>query len=170
MKNKQLFNKIDFFEKLACYGDRKVFLQKLAQELKSIDPNVSLKPVEQLSSSYEASKVTTLPQVTITATPPIDKNLQKMLNDALVPSGKIFPLDIDGKLGDKTKKAILVFESLGYGKATVQNLSNYLSKSSQSQSATISPMSSGLSSLPSNTKAEPGYDVAGKERSVLGPT
>lgn len=116
-KINSLLKKTELFEKLALYGDRKSFLESIAQqsseapvgpslegghsgELDS-DPKMTPNPDAKFGPP---SSLAPAPQV-----PTIPTSVQKKLNDLLVPAGKINPLDIDGRLGHSTKAALNAF-------------------------------------------------------------
>lgn len=130
-KWESLFKKVELFEKLAVYGDRKSFLQALAQAAPAasltgpvINPGTPGTPggrplsfSEKLKGQVEKQKEpVTIAPVTIEGTPPsgymsIPKETQDQLNMLLVPPGNIVPLKTDGKLGPQTQKAIEIFKA-----------------------------------------------------------
>lgn len=54
-KIESLLKKVELFEKLAVYGNRKTFLNSLAQEMSEVDPNDPSKE-KSYSGTYDASK------------------------------------------------------------------------------------------------------------------
>lgn len=82
-----LLKKVEFFEKLAVYGDRSSILKALAQ-----------------------APVQTLPETTIVGNPPIPKDVQEMLSNIVTVEGLGLPLkSIDGLIGPETLKAMNAF-------------------------------------------------------------
>lgn len=109
-------------------------LSKMAQSLPSttrpaggvdLSPTLTQKPQQpemQGGKWVEPSKSSpaqTLPETTVVGYPPIPKETQNQLNQLLVPTGKIFPIELDGKLGPETAKAIALFKSIYQKPATV---------------------------------------------------
>jgi hypothetical protein len=129
----ELLKKAEVFEKLALYGDRKSFLNAIAQNYTPPreDSNV---PWEGGSSQGPAATPTqTLKETVITANPPIDSKVQKMLNDLLIPTGDIFPpLKLDGEMGPKTKEALQKFKARFGGNGTPQAVAQYYNQQNQS--------------------------------------
>lgn len=173
----ELLQRVEVFERLAVYGDRKNFLKALAQEY-SPNPNMSApgsenEPNQSIDTTpKDSGGVVNIPAGDeIKAYPPIDKNIQKMLNDLLVPSGDIFLLQEDGKLGKHTKDALKKFEAK-FGKpgtpqaiAQVWNSTkNQVAKSEPS--GTVAPIKVEGPNL--NTKSTIS-DSAGEPRDVGNP-
>lgn len=102
-----LLKKVEQFERLAVYGDRKTFLQRLAQEA-SYD---SFKGSTMVGDSGTPDAPAQNPQQVKETVifPPIDPKVQSMLNDLLVPEGDILPLKMDGEKGPRTQKALEAF-------------------------------------------------------------
>lgn len=114
-----LVKKVEMFEKLAVYGDRKSFLQALSQDAGiSKEPNYSAVPTDSSSTESNSTpwgqhnllvdqkkNAPSKPNM-----PPVAKEVQSKLNELLVAAGKIFPLDVDGLLGPRTRKALDVFK------------------------------------------------------------
>jgi len=125
-----LLKRAEQFEKLAVYGDRKSFLKALSQsqteplavhtEPTNYVPKAAPEPVTDvnLGLGYE-SEVKPGPNGVRKM---IDSKVQKQLNELLVPKGKIFVLDTDGKLGDKTIEAAIQFTREYKMPATPENI------------------------------------------------
>ncbi len=112
----ELVKRVEFFERLAVYGDRKSFLKRIAQDASfqgfqgSTMVGDSGEPPAQ-----ESDSVMNMPADHITGRRQIKPETQKMLNEILQPlavAGKIFfaPLKPDGILGDSTKQALKSFK------------------------------------------------------------
>jgi len=140
MSKKSIHEQVKLFYKLAVYGDRADFLNRIGQMLPSatrpaggVDLNPTLAP-KQLqpelqggkwvnpSDNAPAPQVQTLPEEKIVGYPPIPTETQDQLNKLLVPSGKIMPLALDGKLGPETAKAVKLFKDTYKKPATVQSI------------------------------------------------
>lgn len=109
-KINSLLKKTELFERLALYGDRRSFLESLAQEATpsldgghsgnlATDPNMTLNPNAKFGP----------PSPPAAAKPSIPREVQQKLNDLLVSTGKIVPLKIDGILGSDTRLALNAF-------------------------------------------------------------
>lgn len=132
--NDKLFSQIDLFEKLASFGKREDFLNKLSQqgtewseeEKQQLDPRDILghpqaegippipPNVEGRSLPKEAPKAA--PHA---AFPFIPAKTQQMLSQLLAERGQFIPLKIDQKLGPQTQKALDIFKK----EYNAQNLS-----------------------------------------------
>lgn len=165
-----LVKRVEQFERLAVYGDRKSFLKRLAQDM-SVEPNQSVMPPAEPNASIDPnpptpSGVMNMPENHITGYRPIDKNVQKMLNQLLVPPGYYLPIKEDGKMGPETQKALSIFKSKFSKPASVAAITEEFNKSKGSSAVATSP---GKPNFPSgNTKAT-ADQTAGKERPVPGP-
>lgn len=109
-----LLEKIKIFEKIAVLSDKKEFLRSIAQENMTPSGSYNENPDYGTPNSSEGVPATFGDNTVVQSSPVkpklISKDIQKKLNDLLVPNGKIFPLDIDGVYGDKTDGAINVFK------------------------------------------------------------
>lgn len=172
-----LLKRVEYFERLAVYGDRSTFLKRLAQA----EPNSSqlIGPPDPLKSEDPNAPapdgVMNMPEDHITGLRPIDPKVQNMLNDILVPTGDIFMLRPDGRIGKNTQNALNKFKEK-FGPATVANITKVHSEKSNPASAVAkkdpgAPLPAGVSKLPSigNTKADPAGGRAGNETKVNGP-
>lgn len=127
-----LLKKVEVFEKLAVYGDRKSFLKTLAQELPRVvvpnagppgsgghwsDPNSlapDVAPSPDRDDSILMQKHLNAPAAPEKAAPgrapaqfdPRVKAVQSLINRQLVPAGIISPIDEDGKWGTETASAL----------------------------------------------------------------
>jgi hypothetical protein len=166
-----LLKKVEFFERLAVYGDRKSLLAAIAQATPSIGGTPEAEKYLQELSIQPPNTQTTKEQV-IVANPPINPKVQEMLNDLLVPHGDIFPLKLDGELGPQTKEALKKFQAR-YGKSsTVAQVYNAqknqpVAKSNMNPDGTVAPMGPGLGGI-GNTKST-SSGTAGTENKVEGP-
>jgi len=107
----ELVKRVEYFERLAVYGDRSTFLKRLAQEFTPprADSNV---PWEGGSSQGPAANpVQTVKETVISVPKQISPSVQRALNDLLVPTGDIFVLKEDGELGKNTQDAINKFKT-----------------------------------------------------------
>ena len=119
-----LLKKVEVFEKLAVYGDRKSFLKTLAQDIQSF-PAGSAQGVNAPYMPGTAPSVNNLPEaapVSNSVTAPVApaakpakepakfdprvKAVQSFINRQLVPAGIISPIDEDGKWGPETAGAL----------------------------------------------------------------
>jgi len=119
-----LLKKVEVFEKLAVYGDRKAFLQTLAQEVQTFPAdsgqgiNAPYVPGTEPSVSTQAPEVAAptdntmyMPQDQIKGHRPAQYDprvhaVQNFINNQLVPAGVISPIEEDGKWGPETAKAL----------------------------------------------------------------
>lgn len=112
-----LVKRVEQFERLAIYGDRKSFLKRLAQENMSKEPNYSAMPPTEPNASFDpnapapAPKPATVKETVINEYPSIAPQVQKMLNQLLVPPRYNLQIKEDGKLGPETSKALNIFKS-----------------------------------------------------------
>lgn len=173
----ELVKKVEVFERLAVYGDRSTFLKSLAQEFgPSLEGGFSAKPNEPNASvdpnAAAPSGTVNLPADHITGYRPVDKNVQSMLNDILVPSGDILPLTLDGRLGPNTKDALAKFKAK-YNKpasvAAITEVHNQVKNPSTvaTPGAPVQPMGKGLAGIGDTKSTSSGN--AGTERPVPGP-
>jgi hypothetical protein len=122
-----LLKKVEVFERLAVYGDRKSFLQALAQDVQTFpptssqfinapyvpgtEPPVSGKNPEEAAAPPAADNTMYMPQDQIKGHRPAQYDarvhaVQSFINKQLVPAGVISPIDEDGKWGTETAKAL----------------------------------------------------------------
>lgn len=178
----ELVKRVDYFERLAVYGDRSTFLKRIAQDASyrgfqgstmvgdSGEPEYSDEPL--------TNPVQTVKETIITGNPPTDKvkKLQNMLNELLFlqqKSPEILPLREDGILGPQTKDALAKFKTKYKKPATFKNIAEEFDKM-KSQStvardpgAAMAPIRTPLS-LPVSTRSI-SDGSAGTERPVPGP-
>ncbi len=118
MKFDSLLKKAEFFEKLAVYGDRKAFLQALAQQGETWsdvarqlgdlpdDPPHTIPPPPPAKPE---ENVIVMPEDHIIGHRPLDpktvKLWQQFLNKALVPTGQWIPVQETGVMDQDTVKA-----------------------------------------------------------------
>ncbi len=126
----KLFQQVEFFEKMAIYGDRKSFLKSLAQNQSveptytanpaSSEPNQSVAPAPQAPIGPPTEQPYAMPEKTVmpyeenqgqVAYRPIDKGIQRMLNQMFVQNGEMLPIKEDGKLGPETRKALELYKT-----------------------------------------------------------
>lgn len=109
-KINSLLKKTELFERLALYGDRRSFLQSLAQDAGpsldgghsgnlATDPNMTVNPNAKFGP----------PSPPAAGKPSIPREVQRKLNELLVSSGKIVPVKEDGILGSDTRLALNAF-------------------------------------------------------------
>lgn len=163
----ELLKKAEVFEKLALYGDRKSFLQAIAQPAPFSNPEAPTSFEGDLPSKRKSD--------------PAVKAMQAKLNKLLVPQGHFFPIFEDGIWGDQTVKALQAFKDKYHASATPQAVAQATPQPAKENASganqvaktpgTVAPMGSGLSGLvtPEQTKATPGGGSAGVERPVAGP-
>ena len=149
MKNlDSLVKKVELFERLATFGDRKAFLQAIAQEIETFPapsasginapyvPGTAPKPPSSVPLAQpenpNAGKLQ-MPEQKIMSTPPA-KNygdpatvelLQIFLNKALKPqimAGQRGPIDQDGKFGPETLGALKEWANANGIKGSMQQL------------------------------------------------
>lgn len=169
-----LVKRVEQFERLAVYGDRKSFLKRLAQNM-SVEPNQSKMPPAEPNQSVDPnSPVQTVKETVITGNPPIDKKVQKMLNELLAfqQHAEIMPLREDGELGPETRKALAKFKAKYNKPASVAAITEEFNKSKNPSAVATSPgapIAPGKSNFPTgNTKAT-ADSSAGKMTDVPGP-
>lgn len=133
MANDRLIKRVQLFYKLASYWQRKDFLKAMGQDAAPSlsgpvpPPPGTPKTFKELFAPKKPaapeSPVQTLPEVNIEGFPPVDPKTQDQLNDLLATKGLIFPeLELDGKLGPETKKAMDTFTNQFGMPATPQNI------------------------------------------------
>jgi hypothetical protein len=116
MKNHdKLIKKVELFERLATYGDRRSFLRALAQKAGGIDPeDTSEVPFDQMPvpppPAVAPTPVAVAPVAKpVPAGPSIDpaslKNVQNYVNQAML--DKWPPVAVDGKWGPETARALM---------------------------------------------------------------
>lgn len=102
-KYDSLLKKVEFFEKLALYGDRSAFLRAFAQQ--SASPGQSLAPASPAGPvSSQGPQTQTLKETTIYS--PISKAVQHALNELVGTK-----LELDGELGPQTRAALNKFQT-----------------------------------------------------------
>lgn len=173
-----LLKKVEFFERLAVYGDRKSFLKAIAQDA-SFTPFQGSTMVGDSGESTVPSggQTQTTKEVVVVANPPIDKKVQHMLNELLVPHGDIFPLAPDGEMGPKTKDALKKFEAR-YGKpgtpaAVAETFkaekNSQVAKAPVAPGGIVQPMGPGLGGIGDTKSSGIGEHSSSDERKVEGP-
>ena len=175
----ELLKRVEFFERLAVYGDKKSFLTRLAQEA-NYSPNPNIPPVGSTPEPNQSvdpnppapSAVMNMPADHITGYRPINPQVQTLLNKILVPAGKILPIQEDGRLGPETQKALSAFKQMTGKPASPAAIAQYYQEQQKQPArdpgAPVAPTGSGLAGI-GNTQSTPGAGNAGTERPVPGP-
>lgn len=126
-KYDSLVKKAAFYEKLALYGDRKDFLNAIAQATPTVGGTAE---ADKYLKDLENSSVQTTSPVTISATPPVSKEIQHMLNQlfAFKQVADMMPIKEDGIYGDETRKAYDLFKRKTGKPPTEKNIREELNK------------------------------------------
>ncbi len=116
-KYSNLVKKIEVFEKLALYGSRSSFLNRIAQE-QSKEPNASMMPESEPNMTPNPNAAFGPPspaKPAAPALPTVPTSVQQSLNFLSQEAGTPMNLKTDGQLGPATRKALNWF-------ATANNL------------------------------------------------
>lgn len=112
----ELVKRVEFFERLAVYGDRKSFLKRIAQEASYQGFEGSTMVGDSGNPPPAPADWGTAKETVITANPPVSKKVQEMLNQLLaVQRTEMVPMPVDGELGPKTREAFKTFQRV-FGK------------------------------------------------------
>jgi len=118
-KYDSLVKKAAFYEKLALYGNRRDFLFAVAQAT----PSASGDPGSEGYFDQLGSPTQTTSTVNVSATPPVSKEMQEMLNQLLFVNKRLMmPIKTDGIYGKETAKAFDLFKETFNKPANMKNI------------------------------------------------